>query len=360
MTRIHLRFVDRFRDRHGHQRYYFRRRGGPRIPLPGLPGSAEFMTAYQAAISDQVSASPEKKQRGASGTIDRLIADYFASPDFLRLKQSSRRAYRLVLERFAAEHGHRLVREMRREHVKKIIATKAETPGAATDLLKKIKILIRFAIDSGWRTDDPTLHIKRFRGTEFHTWTDEEIGKFEARWSVGTRERMAFALHLYTGQRRSDVCRMGWPDIDENAIRVTQIKTGEKLWIPIHPDLQGLLDQWPRKHVSILTTAHGKSFTAAGYGNGMSDAIREAGLPECCVLHGLRKAAARRLAEAGCSANEIAAVTGHKTLKEVERYTRAADQKRLARAAVARLPEQKATEMSQPESQGWEIAKKAE
>src|SRR5262245_21768537 len=73
----------------------------------------------------------------------------------------------------------------------------------------------------------------------------------------------------------------------------------------------------------------------------MSDAIREAGLPPCCKAHGLRKAAARRLAEAGCSAHEIMAVTGHKTLGEVERYTRAAEQERLNAAAMAKQLENK-------------------
>ena len=67
----------------------------------------------------------------------------------------------------------------------------------------------------------------------------------------------------------------------------------------------------------MLTTVFKKPFSDAGYGNMMADAIAAAGLPDRCVLHGLRKAAARRLAEAGCTEKEIAAVTGHTTLKEV-------------------------------------------
>jgi integrase len=55
------------------------------------------------------------------------------------------------------------------------------------------------------------------------------------------------------------------------------------------------------------------------------------------TAHGLRKAAARRLAEAGCTALQIAAITGHKTLKEVSRYTAAADQGRMARDAMKRI-----------------------
>ncbi len=88
---------------------------------------------------------------------------------------------------------------------------------------------------------------------------------------------------------------------------------------------------------TILKTAFGESFTAKGISNFMADKIGAAGLPDRCVTHGLRKAAARRLAEAGCSANEIQAITGHVSLEEVARYTRAAEQKKLARAAIDRL-----------------------
>ena len=349
---IHLRYVDRFVDRHGHVRHYFRRPGGKRIPLPGLPGSKEFMASYKAALAEEDAPAAEPKTRGEPGTFSRLATQYFASPEFLRLRIRTQYVYRLVIERFLAEHGHRLVAEMRRDDVKKIMALKAATPGSANDLLKKIRTLIKFANDSGWRTDDPTLRIKTFPEQEFHTWTEDEIAQYEKRWPIGSRERTAFALHLYTGQRRSDVAHMAWPDLAGNAINVVQAKTGARLTIPLHPNLSAALRAWPRKHVVILTTAFNKPFSDAGYGNMMAGAIAAAGLPDRCVLHGLRKAAARRLAEAGCTEKEIAAVTGHTTLKEVARYTRAADQRRLAAGAVAKLTEQKPDENSQPSKSG--------
>jgi integrase len=341
MTRIHLRYVDRFVDRHGHVRRYFRRPGGKRIPLPGLPGSKEFMAAYKAALAGEDVLPAEPKTRGESGTFSRLAAQYFVSPEFLRLHTRTQRVYRLVIERFLAEHGHRRVAEMRRDDVKKIMALKAATPGSANDLLKKIRTLIKFAIDTGWCTDDPTLRIKTFPEHEFHTWTEDEIAQYEERWPIGSRERTAFALHLYTGQRRSDVARMAWTDVAGNA------KTGAQLAIPLHPNLSAALRAWPRKHVVMLTTVFKKPFSDAGYGNMMADAIAAAGLPDRCVLHGLRKAAARRLAEAGCTEKEIAAVTGHTTLKEV-----AADQRRLAAGAVAKLTEQMLDANSQPSKSG--------
>jgi integrase len=117
----------------------------------------------------------------------------------------------------------------------------------------------------------------------------------------------------------------------------TKRTSGVKLWIPIHPELAEVLVACDRDGETILQTAFGEPFTSNGFGNFMADKIARAGLPDRCVTHGLRKAAARRLAEAGCTANEIAAITGHTTRQEVSRYTKAAEQRKLALAAMRRL-----------------------
>ncbi len=343
MTLIKLKYIDRFVDRHGRERFYFRRDRGPRIALPGRPGTPEFMAAYErAAIGEDAKRAP--RQRGAPGTFDRLVQDYFSSPEFLGLAPSSKKSYRSVIERLIIDEkiGHRLVREMSREHVRRILAKRSDTPGAANSLLQKLKVLIHFAIDSGWRNDDPTLRIKKYVKGEFHTWTEEELTQYERKWPIGTTERLAYALLLYTGQRRSDVVTMSWDDVRDGTICVTPLKTkrtsGVKLWIPIHPALQEVLDAADPDEGTVLKTAFGQPFTSNGFGSGfMAVKIDKAGLPKRCVTHGLRKAAARRLAEAGCSANEIAAITGHATLQEVSRYTKAANQKKLAAAAMRRL-----------------------
>ena len=348
MTTVKLRYVDRFKDRHGRWRFYFRKGKGKRVPLPGKPGIASFMVAYQKALED-TPIQKEERSRGHPGTFDRLVQDYFASADFLRLAATTRQAYRRVIERFIGKEniGHRLVSQMTRQHVQNMVAKRAPTPGAANDLLKKIKILVHFAIDNGWRKDDPTLRIKKFAEGEFHTWTDDEIATYERHWAIGTRERTAFALLLYTGQRASDVKAMSWQDVENAAIRVVQGKTGAKLSLPLHAELARILEAWPKTNLVMLTTSFRKPFTSKGFSNYMAARIAAAGLPDRCVTHGLRKAAARRLAEAGCSANEIAAVTGHATLEEVARYTKAAEQKRLAQSAIRRLGKQDWNENSQ-------------
>jgi integrase len=179
--------------------------------------------------------------------------------------------------------------------------------------------------------------MKKFKAGEFHTWTEDEIAQFEVRWPVGSTQRLAFAVLLFTGQRVSDVAAMEATDINAEGICVTQIKTKTKLVIPSHPELATVLATSAAVEGALIRTSFGKRFTQKGRANFMAEAIDKAGLPDRCVTHGLRKAAARRLAEAGCSVHEIMAITGHRTLAEVERYTKATEQKRLARTAMGRL-----------------------
>jgi integrase len=141
-------------------------------------------------------------------------------------------------------------------------------------------------------------------------------------------------LLLYTAQRRSDVVKLGRQHIRSGVLHLRQQKTGRSLEIPVHPALQTILDVTASGHLTFLTTQAGKPFTPAGFTNWFRDRCNEAGLPRGTSAHGLRKAACRRLAEAGCSANLIAAVSGHRSLREVQRYTEAADQARMARSAM--------------------------
>src|SRR5262249_33606276 len=176
--------------------------------------------------------------------------------------------------------------------------------------------------------------------------------------AVGTKARLALALLLYTAQRRSDIVRMGLQHVSDGAISVRQQKTRATLRIPVHPALQAVLDAAPSKHLTFLTTRSGRPYS----GNDFSEQFRvwcdEAGLPKECTGHGLRKAACRRLAEAGCSANEIASISGHLTLREVERYTKAAEQERMARNAMTRITktenEQTSGKLSAP---NWQPAR---
>lgn len=332
-----MKYLHAFKDRHKEWRYYFRRHGR-RIALPGPFASVEFNEAYAAALAESTGV-PQKRRVAKHGTFAALATRYYGSPDYKGLSPSSQTNYKRVIDSFLEKHGHRLVSQFTREHVDIIIGDMSETPGAGIVLLKRIRTLCRYGLAIKWLKQDPTAGAKSYKSKEIHTWTEDEIEKFEKYWASGTKQRLGFALHLYTGQRGSDIHDMVWSDIAADTIQVVQEKTDqeesdEKLIIPLHRALQRELSLVKRGHVAILTTAYGKPFTVKGFANFMSDAIREAELPECCVPHGLRKAAARRLAEAGCTSKQIAAITGHKSLAEIERYTRKADQVKLARQAI--------------------------
>jgi integrase len=220
-----------------------------------------------------------------------------------------------------------------------MVGAKAATPSAARNFLSMLRVLVRFAIETGIRPDDPTLGVRRvkIRTVGFRTWTEDDIAAFEATHPIGSRARLALALLLYTGQRRSDVVRMGRQHLRGGDLHVRQQKTGKELTIPVLPELRAVLDATPADNLTFLTTASAKPFTAAGFTNWFRGMCKEAKLPKGASAHGLRKATCRRLAEAGRSAIEIAAISGHGSLQEIERYTRAADQARVARSAIGSL-----------------------
>ncbi|WP_414833606.1 tyrosine-type recombinase/integrase [Afifella sp. YEN Y35] len=329
-------YVHEFTDRHGRPRLYFRRPGFKRVSLPWPVGSREFVVAYEAAKA--ATPLPVGAGRVKAGTIDALVQRYYQSGEFRQLAPSTQATYRGIIERFRAEHGDKSVAALERRHVKAMIDKKAATPAAANNFLRMVRLLMRYAIDLEWRRDDPTIGIRNLRtkGGGYHTWTESEIEAFERTHGVGSRARLALALLLYTGQRRSDVVKMGWQHVEAPRIRVKQQKTGARLAIWLHPELADILDATPLDDLTFLRTQSGEPFTPAGFGNWFRECCDAAGLRHCSA-HGLRKAAARRLAEAGCSSHEIMAVTGHQTLKEVERYTREAERKRLGDSAIRKL-----------------------
>ncbi len=336
------KYVSEFQDRHGKWRARARRTGVPTYYFHNPPGTIAFENEYRAWRDG---APPPRKtgigpNRMRVGSVSDVIARYYRSTDWASLAVGTQRMRRNILERFRVAHGDKPIGDLQREHIKRLIEAKVETPAAARNLLKVLRLLMRVAVDCGLRSDDPTMGVTAVRRKTdgIHTWTEDEIAAFEKAHPPGTRARLAFALLLYTGQRRGDVIGLGWQHLRQGRIYLRQQKTGAALAVAVHPQLAAVLEHAPREHLTFLTTAFGKPFTPAGFGNWFHDHIRAAGLPDRCAAHGLRKAAARRLAEAGCSASQIAAVTGHSSLREVERYTKAAAQIVLADAAIGALP----------------------
>lgn len=360
MAVVKLKHVNTFRDRHGKERSYFRYPGQKPVKLTGKPGSPEFMAGYNVALgfAPQIEPAPDQTKFAASDrTFAALVAKYKKTEIPAINSEKSKKTVTGILDRFVAKHGTKSVIRMSVDDcVTEVFGKMKDRPGAHNDLLKRFRILMKFAIDLEWRTTDPSRRIKPMKLGSYHTWNEEEIELFEKRFEIGTRERTAFELFLHTGQRVSDVCKMSWRDYDEakGTIRVVQTKSQAEqndthLEIVCNPDLVEALAAWKatclreKRPVSlkqtIVTTERGTDYTAQTIGDWMSKLIDRAELPDRCVSHGLRKAACRRLAEAGCSASEIMSITGHTTLREVERYCKMADQLRLSGNAARKMRE---------------------
>jgi site-specific recombinase XerD len=334
MAVVRIPYVNTYSDRHGKVRHYFRKRGHKAVPLPGIPGSAEFMAAYQDALGGMALRGP----RQGPGSVGALIFDYLRSPAFTNLKPASQQAYRIVLDRFGTMHGHRMVHDMPRSKVAAYVhEIGTDRPGMANLTRKVLRRLLGHAVRTGYRADNPVTEIEAYKGGTRHTWTEPELAAYERRWPLGTRERLAYALLLYTGQRGGDVVSMRRSDISGGAIAIVQQKTGTALSIPIQTELAAAMRAGPANGLHLIGAPSGRPIARAALTELVKRAAKEAGLPPRCLPHGLRKAQMRRLAEHGATAKEIASISGHKTLQEVERYTAAADQKLLSLRAIARL-----------------------
>jgi integrase len=321
--------------------FYVRRKGLPNVRLAGLPGTAEFMVSYQEALAS----TPARTCRHGPGTLGNLVMNFYASAEFANLKPSSKKNYRKVLDRMAGKHGHRPAATLPAEKAAKMIEDIGrDRPGMANLTRDVMHRLMKFAISRRIRNDNPFAGITSYKIGTHHTWTDAELRAFEERWPLGTRQRLAYALLLYTGQRGGDVIRMRRQDMADGCIGVVQEKTGAALSIPIHAKLYEALKACPTKGMHLIGDQHGRAITRHGLTSMIMRASAAAGLGPECKPHGLRKALLRRLAEHGSSTKEIAAVSGHKTLSEIERYTVAADQRRLSKAAMRKLSDQSGTE----------------
>lgn len=334
------KYCQGFVDRHGRARWYFRRQGYKRVPLPGLPWSPSFMEAYELAMAGGEGFVVQPGDgRIKPGTVDAVAVAYYRSLEFSELEGSTQYVHRTRIERFRRDHGDKPIALIEREHIKAMMMKRKAQPEAANAILRVCRILMRQALDMKLRRDDPTIGIKRMRNkSSGHlTWTEQQIAQYEAYHQPGTRAHLALALLLNTAQRRSDVVLMGRHQCSQGKMRVKQVKTGAVVVIPIHPRLQQAIDAMPLDNMNFLVTQQGKPFTPEGFTNWFRGCVKEAGLPEGLSAHGLRKAACRRLAEAGCTPHQIMAISGHRTLSEVTRYTRAVSQEDLAQEAFAVL-----------------------
>jgi integrase len=216
---------------------------------------------------------------------------------------------------------------------------KLQTPEAANMRVKAIRQVFKWGVAKGYAPINTGREVSYLKSASegFHTWTLDEIQQFEERHAIGTKARLAFALLLYSGQRRSDIIRFGKQHVKSGLLTFTQYKgrnrKPHKLTLPVLPVLQSIIDASPCGDMTFLVNNLGRPFTDAGFGNKFRTWCDQANLPHCSA-HGLRKAGATIAANSGATARQLMAIFGWDTIKQAEHYTRKADQTKLAEAAM--------------------------
>lgn len=329
-------------NRHGDPVWYVRRQHGKRTRIRAPYNSEEFWSEYRAALEGAVVPLKAVKPQTVAWAIERYRASSAWKTFALATRRQRDNIFLSVLKTAGStplvdidQHAIRQGRERRADH-----------PHAANNFLKTMRGLFGWALEAGYVAVDPTKGVKLLKGKNdkigFHTWTEDEVERFENKWKLGSRERLAMDLLLYTGLRRGDVVRLGRQHVKNGWIAMPTEKKGaeEKVEIPLLDILAATIAASPTGDLTFLCTARGTPFVKESFGNWFKDACVAAGVPGSA--HGLRKAGATRAAERGASERQLQSIFNWSTGKMAQLYTRAADAKRLASSAADLLrPAQK-------------------
>ena len=328
MGKIKLPYIHSFRAKG--RTYYYYRRAGIQQRLPGEPGSVEFHEAYQ-RIHHSFECGHDTTAARA-GSFEALVQKYYRSPEFLQLKKRTRAEYRSYLEPMRGKFGDLNIRGLSRRVVLEYRDTMQTTPAKANHAVKALRLLLNFAVNREWLKTNPASGIESLKtGPGWQPWPKASIERAHERLTGSSR--IAFMLALYTGQRKGDILRMRWDDIQDNGIRVCQSKTGTPLLIPIDPTLAHELSKIERKGLAIVSRRDGRPYTGSGFNRIWQRQQKKHGF-KGLPFHGLRKNATVALFEAGCTPQEVQAITGHSSLEMVEHYGKGARQKLLAERAM--------------------------
>ena len=361
--KIDLPYLSEEPDSRGNVRLYVRR-NGRRVRLVHAPGSPDFMAEYQAALA-KLDGVALKKATGSYGTLAWLLNEYEHSHDFLKISARERRVRHAVFESLMNEETKAGSGKMFRDcpiavftpdHVRLLRDRKKSKPAAANKRVKFLRVAL------AWGAEDRSSVVKRnvaqgvkllsYETDGYHTWTEEEVAKYEERHKVGTMARLAFDLMLYTGARRSDAVVLGPkhliqkldPQTGKSAtwIDFTPIKTstttGKELSLPLLDVLRASLAATPHGFETFLVTMYGKPFSSSNsFGNWFEKRVIEAKLPSICTPHGLRKIGAVRAAENGATEQQMMAIFGWDSPKLAAHYAKKASQKKMAGAAMHML-----------------------
>lgn len=351
-------YVSSFKDRHGKRRYRFRRKGYEVHYFKEPFGTKAFEREYAGCLDAEPAAVGAGRVK--PGSVSDVIGRYYADTSFLDLRPATQVVYRGVLERFRTNFGDDPMRQFDAERIARLMTAMRQKPHAAARLRKLLAQL--FVIARRAKLVHPEfdpVRDTRPPKTEtagYHRWTEDELDAFEARHPFGTKPRLAFALLLYGAQRSGDVRFMSHHTIARGRIQLDQSKTNNSVDVPIVEPLRDALAAGPLGGKLLLETKDAESFTPKGFYGMMKRACRAAGLDHCSP-HGLRKSAARRCREAGCSDDEGMAITGHKSVREYRRYAGEGDRSERADAAMGKVMANRADKLAKGAEEGVENAR---
>ena len=341
--------VNTVEDRHGKLRHRLRRSIRGRtidIYLPGPYGSPEFRAAYEEAREGTRVAT----RRAQPGTIGYLIVTYLETAAFRNLAPITRRNKRGRLDWIRTAVGEARYDAMQPRHIESLMEKKGG-PEAANHLRKDLRQLFAFAAKRyGYKGQNPAAlaDTHKVRSGGYHSWTDDEVETFRAAHPTGSKARLALELFFGTGAARQDAAAITRANIRGDRIVYCRGKTGQEVDLPIIllPELTTELAHLPADQMMLISRNDGrKGYTPESLGNWFRDRCTEAGLPHCAA-HGLRKAGARRLAEAGASEYEVMSFLGHRSAKVASRYVAAANRATLATSGMAKLGRKSGTNVS--------------
>lgn len=288
------------------------------------------------------------KAKPIPGSFADLIIRFRSSPRYRGWSPRHQLLNDRLLDAFRGANGRYMVEELRRGDVIAMRDEMAGKPGAARNWLKCIRLLLDYAVDLEWIKVNPARGVPDLppRHREgYRTWRDDEIAQFLAHHPLGTTPHLALQLMLCTGAGPGDAVKLGPFNLRGDRLTYRRAKTrgvqDVEINVPILPDLAAALAQAPAG--ATYLAVDGRQRSARGLLNSVHRWCGQAGLGDRDDLerllspHGLRKAMGRRLAQAGCSPNEIMSWLGHSDLKQVTTYTKAYDRARAADSAVERL-----------------------
>lgn len=332
-------YLHRKITRHGNVAWYFwRGEGHKRVRIRGDYGSNEFLAAYMEAFAGHAPA-PVVRIRETPDSLAWLIGRFRETSDWSSMSEATRRQRENIFRRAIEASGERPYRSMTIESVSATVDKMKDRPSAANNFLATFRQLFAWAIRVRLAETDPTSQVKYLRRPRtggFRQWTEEEIAQFERRWPIGTRERLALAVLLYTGLRRGDAARLGRQHIRHGRIIIITEKTGEMVSMPVAPALAEIIKASQIGGLALVAnTRTGEPMAKEAFSNWFKRAAKAAGVPGNC--HGLRKAAATRLAEAGATIPEMNAVFGWRGTAMASLYTEKANREILADNAAAKM-----------------------